>query len=1206
MKLNRFLLIALALMTWVAPSSAMPYDRNAAVAYANRWWNGRNQTRFRDYHGPLGGDCASFASQCADSAFGGAFNWVDRYTAEQWNGNWPKKCLKPLYWADENGCMPWSPHLKDWLISRLQCPFESMPPSQRHKPSQLDVGDYAVYKWREWDPQKQDSVWRWHFVVIIGFDQQGNPLYADHCGDGGIPPGPPHDTYNGDLLGDRPGATLFTIHVPDQVLFCEKPACGNSFDSTFSYWDNKHAWVCCWKEILGDSPPWTSNPTAYACLNWKENRGETWDTLISHRMNLAACSSIVLRQKTNSLLPTHGTILGSTNNGVDWTQTVGDEHTTEVSLPWATNQRDVRLAWCYHGPVAAGKYWCIDDVELLAKPTRSKDLCVTEIKTPRGVITQGKVIRPKVYIWNAGKNAATSSVRVTIGSPPYAYDQTRTVMPFPYNDTMLELDVGWVATPGTWVVKAYTNLTGDEVSANDTASLTFQVVANTWTKMYPIYGGGGMASGACLATVDSNQIFCATGRKNYFAKYLVREDLWKVMATTPRAFTNGAALVYPGYGDFIYACRGSASLDFYRYSISADRWTVVANPYQFRFGSGASMAYGGAGYIFILRGRQSSDFIRYIPSSEHWTTKASVPAKIKQGASLVWTGGDSLYAFCGGDQKAFYRYKISKDSWASRTETPYDVDDGGAMAYYPPGNKVYAFFGNSKYYFYAYDPVSKVWNPRADAPNKVKNGGCLTYCDYSIYGGLGIGKDDDFWRYSPSVGGFLGAGGSELEPLEPALAQPAAPTGVLGDHLDPGEQLTYDPSEKYSPQYSPDGLWIAYTASDSMSEGIGLYRIPAIGGMPETLGPDSLAYESPKWFDDATALAAVADDGIYKISSGMPSVRLAEGIVEKPQVTGAWVVYEKWDTIGQTHDVYKVRSDGTGNVCLTPGPDEYLEPQPISDSEFVCLKLKDEVYQVCKVTAGQEAWLTSDYMNNASLDLSPDGLWLTYEKLDESGHWQVYKIRTDGTEESRVTDGVCNCRTPVFSPNGQYIAYTRWPVDSTGTFEFSQVCYSDVNIPGGWVVLHDADAERENPCWSPNCQYIIYEKTVESSSLSLGKKEKHKQIGRARTHVRPFDGVQGIDGLPRAFALYQNRPNPFGRTTAIRYAIPMQSFTELNIFDVAGRTVTRLVQSEQKPGYYSVAWKGTDMRGRSVAAGTYFYVLKSNGKIAQKRMLLVR
>jgi hypothetical protein len=58
--------------------------------------------------------------------------------------------------------------------------------------------------------------------------------------------------------------------------------------------------------------------------------------------------------------------------------------------------------------------------------------------------------------------------------------------------------------------------------------------------------------------------------------------------------------------------------------------------------------------------------------------------------------------------------------------------------------------------------------------------------------------------------------------------------------------------------------------------------------------------------------------------------------------------------------------------------------------------------------------------------------------------------------------------------------------------------------------------------------------------------------------------------------------------------------------DIAGRSVAKLVQHEQKAGYYLVRRNGSDARGRSVPAGTYFYVLKANGKIAQKRMLLVK
>ncbi|MBM6869235.1 amidase domain-containing protein [Pseudoflavonifractor phocaeensis] len=40
----------------------IPYDREAAVAYAHRWAYGRNP-QFYDYE-DLGGDCTNFASQC--------------------------------------------------------------------------------------------------------------------------------------------------------------------------------------------------------------------------------------------------------------------------------------------------------------------------------------------------------------------------------------------------------------------------------------------------------------------------------------------------------------------------------------------------------------------------------------------------------------------------------------------------------------------------------------------------------------------------------------------------------------------------------------------------------------------------------------------------------------------------------------------------------------------------------------------------------------------------------------------------------------------------------------------------------------------------------------------------------------------------------------------------------------------------------------
>lgn len=44
------------------PSIVIPYDRNAAIAYAHRWAYGRNPAYYN--YDELGGDCTNFASQC--------------------------------------------------------------------------------------------------------------------------------------------------------------------------------------------------------------------------------------------------------------------------------------------------------------------------------------------------------------------------------------------------------------------------------------------------------------------------------------------------------------------------------------------------------------------------------------------------------------------------------------------------------------------------------------------------------------------------------------------------------------------------------------------------------------------------------------------------------------------------------------------------------------------------------------------------------------------------------------------------------------------------------------------------------------------------------------------------------------------------------------------------------------------------------------
>jgi hypothetical protein len=102
--------------------------------------------------------------------------------------------------------------------------------------------------------------------------------------------------------------------------------------------------------------------------------------------------------------------------------------------------------------------------------------------------------------------------------------------------------------------------------------------------------------------------------------------------------------------------------------------------------------------------------------------------------------------------------------------------------------------------------------------------------------------------------------------------------------------------------------------------------------------------------------------------------------------------------------------------------------------------------------------------------------------------------------------------------------------------------------------------------------------------------------------------------LPTAFALDQNYPNPFNPATRIRYALPAQSHVTLTIVNIVGQVVTRLTDGVQGAGSHEVEWNGTNLSGRPVASGLYFYKLEARrldgmpGLIFTdiKKMLLIR
>jgi len=93
---------------------------------------------------------------------------------------------------------------------------------------------------------------------------------------------------------------------------------------------------------------------------------------------------------------------------------------------------------------------------------------------------------------------------------------------------------------------------------------------------------------------------------------------------------------------------------------------------------------------------------------------------------------------------------------------------------------------------------------------------------------------------------------------------------------------------------------------------------------------------------------------------------------------------------------------------------------------------------------------------------------------------------------------------------------------------------------------------------------------------------------------------------PRRFALHQNAPNPFNPRTTIRFELPAAGRARVNIYNVSGQVVRRLIDEHMPAGSHNAVWDGRDDCGRRAASGVYLYRLTSGKLTAVRRMLLVQ
>jgi hypothetical protein len=89
--------------------------------------------------------------------------------------------------------------------------------------------------------------------------------------------------------------------------------------------------------------------------------------------------------------------------------------------------------------------------------------------------------------------------------------------------------------------------------------------------------------------------------------------------------------------------------------------------------------------------------------------------------------------------------------------------------------------------------------------------------------------------------------------------------------------------------------------------------------------------------------------------------------------------------------------------------------------------------------------------------------------------------------------------------------------------------------------------------------------------------------------------------------LHAPRPNPFRGTAAVRFNLGTATRATLEVYDVSGRRVRRLLDEQRAGGENTIVWDAADDAGHPVGRGLFWVQLRTgDGYVSSRRLLQLK
>jgi len=103
-----------------------------------------------------------------------------------------------------------------------------------------------------------------------------------------------------------------------------------------------------------------------------------------------------------------------------------------------------------------------------------------------------------------------------------------------------------------------------------------------------------------------------------------------------------------------------------------------------------------------------------------------------------------------------------------------------------------------------------------------------------------------------------------------------------------------------------------------------------------------------------------------------------------------------------------------------------------------------------------------------------------------------------------------------------------------------------------------------------------------------------------------FAGLENVVPGDICVRILKIAPNPVRSGTAIRFHLAASGKSDLAVYDIRGRLVSKIGLGELQPGTQLVTWDGTSQAGEPVAPGVYFAVVKAGSGVASAKLVVVK